>query len=361
MRLTVLLLAWALGGCAAPPTGQEALEYAAENAALDVLRRPAAGVAVGVARDGEVIYESTWGLASAEDSVPLTPAHPHQIASLTKQFTAAAVLRLVDQGRMALDDPIQRYLPAFETDGHTVTIHHLLNHTSGIPSYTGVFGMDAVPEAVLVDSIQQLPFDFPPGEGYSYNNSGYYLLGLVLEAATGMPYEEHMQAALFGPLGLTSTRYCGHGAPVPVGHAEGQGGLVPEVLPDMSYPGAAGGLCSTVGDLLRWQHALATGQVVSPASYARMTTPAAVPGVDDMIYGYGLSTGSVRGHPVIRHGGGIPGFNTFLAYYPEERLGIAVLVNTSQGGAQLMEEAIARALLEGAVEASAVGERGVGG
>jgi CubicO group peptidase (beta-lactamase class C family) len=270
-----------------------------------------------------------------------------QIGSLTKQFTAAAVLKLVEQGEISLDGHIQRYLADFDTQGHEVAMRHLLNHTSGIRSYTAIFEDDVVPREAVLDTIQKHPFDFAPGEQYAYNNSGYYLLGVIIEAVTGVSYAEHMQETVFEPLGLEATRYCGYGAaPVPVGHVATGSRLEPAALEDISYPGAAGGLCSTAGDLLDWQEALVSGRVMTPDAYRMMVTPTVLGTGDTIGYGFGLGIGSFDDHAAVYHGGGIPGFNAYLAYYPEDRLGVAVVANTTSTPVGEIEEAVARAALD---------------
>lgn len=341
-----------LPGCAgaqqpADSAADAAVATVADSIVAELLKTPVAGVAVAVARGDRVVLRKAWGWADVEARTPLTLSDAHQIGSLTKQFTAAAILQLVEQGRLSLDDPIQKFLPGFDTKGHTVTIHHLLNHTSGIRSYTAIYGMNPVPRATLIDTIQKHPFDFPPGARFLYNNSGYYLLGPILEAVTGMPYAQYVEETLFEPLGLRSTSYCGFaGEPIPVGYARASQALTSAQLSDMEFPGAAGGLCSTADDLLRWQRALVSGRVVRPETYTRMTTPATLTSGAPMTYAYGLSTGRVLERPVIAHGGGIPGFSTFMSWYPADSLGIVVLVNTSPGFPERIEQAIARAAFD---------------
>ncbi|MGH7577579.1 MAG: serine hydrolase domain-containing protein, partial [Longimicrobiales bacterium] len=150
---------------------------------------------------------------------------------------------------------------------------------------------------------------------------------MILEAVTGVPYAQHLRERIFEPLGLVSTSYCGHeGREVPVGYTPGDNGLTTARLPDMAFPGAAGGLCSTVEDLLVWQRALVTGDVVGADSYERMTMPASLESGEPMTYGYGLGVDELEGERRIVHGGGIPGYNTYLSYYPADSLGIVVLV-----------------------------------
>ncbi|MGH7481448.1 MAG: serine hydrolase domain-containing protein [Longimicrobiales bacterium] len=341
-----LLPALPADASAQQPGDSATIAQVADSIAAEVMDSPVAGVAVAVARGGDVVFQKAYGLGDVADGEPLSLADPHQIGSLTKQFTAAAILSLVEDGRIALDDPVQSYLPDFDTQGHTVTIHHLLNHTSGIRSYTSIYGMNPVPEPVLLDTLQVHPFDFAPGEDFLYNNSGYYLLGLVLEAVTGASYDRYMEDEFFEPLGMESTSYCGYGGEeIPVGYSPGPEGLDTALLSDMEFPGAAGGLCSTVDDLLTWQRALVAGDVVTPASYATMTTPAVLASGDTTDYGYGLGVGMLEEHPIVAHGGGIPGYSTYLSYYPGADLGIAVLVNTAPGNPGRVEDAIARAAL----------------
>lgn len=343
---TALLLLAPIAGVAQQPLDSAAIAHVADSVAAEVLKSPVAGIAIAVAHGEDVVFRRAYGLADVEAREPLTLEDPHQIGSLTKQFTAAAVMQLVEQGRIGLDDPIQEYLPEFDTQGRTVTIEHLLNHTSGIRSYTSIFGMNPVSREAVLDTLQTHPFDFEPGERYLYNNSGYYLLGLVLEAVTGRPYAEYVEDRLFEPLGMEATSYCGFGGePIPEGYSPGSEGLEVTVLSDLEFPAAAGGLCSTVEDLLEWQHALITGDVVGAETYRRMTTPAVLTTGDTTSYGFGLGVGELEGRDQVAHGGGIPGFNTFMSYYPADSLGVVVLVNTSPGHPGRVEQAVTRAAL----------------
>ncbi|MGH7577533.1 MAG: serine hydrolase domain-containing protein [Longimicrobiales bacterium] len=344
--VAALMLLPVMAAAQVQPGDSATIAAVADSIAAEVLKAPVAGVAIGVARGDDVVFSKAYGLSDVAADAPLTLDDDHQIGSLTKQFTAAAVMQLVEQGRIALDDPIQKHLPDFDTQGHTVTIHHLLNHTSGIRSYTAIYGMNPVPRETVLDTIQKHAYDFTPGERFLYNNSGYYLLGPILEAVTGMPYAGYLRGQIFEPLGMESTSYCGYeGREVPVGYAPGDNGLTTAVLSDMEFPGAAGGLCSTVSDLLAWQRALVTGEVASASSYERMTTPASLESGETMTYGYGLGMGELEGERRIAHGGGIPGYNTYLSYYPADSLGIVVLVNTTPGHTGRIEDAVARAAL----------------
>jgi len=197
----------------------------------------------------------------------------------------------------------------------------------------------------LVAFIKDEPFDFAPGERFLYNNSGFYLLGMIIGEASGETYREYLNAHLFGPLDLAGSSYCDE-RPIIRGRAEGYQVVGGELLNDeylsMNQPGAAGALCSTVVDLLSWTSALRTGGVVSAASYRQMTTPGTLNNGSATGYAFGLGVGELQGHPSVSHGGGINGFNTMLAHYPEEDLDIVVLSNTAGGHPSRMAETIAK-------------------
>jgi CubicO group peptidase (beta-lactamase class C family) len=258
-------------------------------------------------------------------------------------------MQLVEAGEMGLGDLMTDYLPDYPMQGHQVTIRHLLTHTSGIKSYTGMeswrpkMRLDLTDEE-LVAIFGPEPFDFAPGERYLYNNSGYYLLGVIIGEASGEPYRDYLNAHLFGPLGLAGSSYCDE-RPIVPRRAEGYELVGGELLNDeplsMNQPGAAGALCSTVVDLLSWTRALRAGRVVSAASYEEMTTPATLDGGAATSYGFGLALGSLVGHPSVSHGGGINGFNTMLAHYPDADMDVVVLSNTPGGHVNRVAETIA--------------------
>jgi len=341
-------------GASAQEPDRSRLEAVADSMAAAALAQPVTpGVSVAVARSGEIVFARGYGHADVELDVPASPRTVYRIGSITKQFTAALVMRLVEAGRLSLDDPLSRFLPDFPRGGE-VTVRHLLNHTSGIKSYTGldeanwatIFRHDLTHDE-LIDLFDELPFDFEPGAEYRYNNSAYYLLGVVLERAAGEPYAEQVEG-LAGDLGLDRTEYCGN-AEIIRGRAEGyryeDGALRNAAFLSMEVPGAAGALCSTVLDLVRWTHLLTTGRVVEPSSFEEMTTPAVLTTGDTTAYGYGLGLGELEGHRKISHGGGINGFTSAMAHYPDRDLTIAVLTNAEGGQPARIEEALARTAL----------------
>lgn len=331
----------------------------ATTAAIDSIVRaavrsePIAGVSIAVVRGRDTIVAKGYSYADLENRVPATAETVYRVGSVTKQFTAAAVMRLVEADELRLDDELTDHLPEYPDAGHRVTIRHLLNHTSGIKSYTELAGfwekqrLDLSNEE-LIDLFAEEAFDFAPGDDYAYNNSGYYLLGVIIEKVTGDAYADHLRQRLFEPLGLEATRYC-RNRPIIPNRAEGYGVEDGEFVNDdylsMNLPGAAGALCSTALDLIAWSRALHHGAVVAPDSYERMTTPTTLSNDSTVDYGFGLGIRELEGHAKIAHGGGINGFSTFLAHYPEDDLSIAVLANTQGVNAGRIEDRIARRVL----------------
>jgi D-alanyl-D-alanine carboxypeptidase len=302
------------------------------------------GIAVLVARGDKVLFRGARGRASVELDVPLSPDHVFRIGSVTKQFAAAGLLRLIDEGKVALDDPLSKFLPDYP-NGDAITIAQLLNHTSGIRSYTSIPGhMDQeirrdLTTAELIDVFKDEPVDFAPGEGWSYNNSGYVLVGAVIEKASGMPWFRWLDRTLFEPLALSHTQV-GAGRGVVPNLASGYS-LAGETVStaaflSMTQPHAAGALLSTVDDLWRWNRALHQGKVLSPESYRRMTTPEGKAATAGDGYGYGIQVGTVRGRTAYGHGGGIFGFLSHLTYVPGDDISVVVLRNADgEGGEQV--------------------------
>jgi CubicO group peptidase (beta-lactamase class C family) len=311
---------------------------------------PVAALGIGVKRGDQLLLARGYGLADVENGVAATSETVHRIGSITKQFTAAAVMQLVEQGAIELEAPMTDYLPDFPVQGHVVTIRHLLTHTSGIKSYTSLetwqpkMRLDLTDDE-LVALFQDEPFDFAPGERFLYNNSGYYLLGMIVEAASGQTYREYLNEHLFGALGLTGSSYCDE-RPIIPRRAEGYEIVDGELMNDsplsMNQPGAAGALCSTIVDMLSWASALRAGDVVSHASYEQMTTPFTLNDGSATGYGFGLGVGELDGHTRISHGGGINGFNTMLAHYPDAGLDVVVFANTNGPFAGDVAEVVAR-------------------
>ena len=347
----VLVAAPLLSGSAQQPsraTLQRTIDSLVTSALAD---GPVAGMSVAVVRGRDTIVMKGYGFSDLENDVRATAQTVYRIGSITKQFTAADVLRLVEEGKVSLDDSIGKHLPTLPAAWRGVPVRQLLNHTSGIPSYTNAGPRWAtrmrldLPHDTLIGIVANDSMDFPVGSRWRYNNTGYYLLGMLIERVTGRSYSEGLRDRIFTPLGLRSTVYCDT-RPIIKHRAQGyivsNRSLVNADPLSMGQPFAAGSLCSTVGDLVAWQRALAGGRVIKPASYDAMITPeGAAVGVH---YGYGLARDTVFGHQRVLHGGGINGFNASGHYYPDDSVSIVVLGNTNGPQVDRLADNIARAV-----------------
>ena len=282
-----------------------------------------------VSQQGKVVLSKGYGFANLEWEVPNSPATKFRLGSITKQFTAASILLLEERGKLKVEDPVKKYMADAPAAWDKVTIFHLLTHTSGIPSFTSfpdyasTEAAPATPEK-LVARFRDKPLEFQPGEKWNYSNSGYVLLGYLIEKTSGQSYSEFVQQNIFTPLGMKDSGYDSNSTVIAhraSGYAPGADGPVNAGFIHMSIPFSAGSLYSTTEDLLRWEQGLFGGKLLSAASLAKMTTPF------KQDYAFGLAVSTNHGHKVIEHGGGIEGFNTHLAYYPEDKLVVAVLGN----------------------------------
>ena len=353
MTALLLLLASLLPQTSATTTAQDAARVdAIVQEALG--GEGAVGISVAVMRGDETVYAKAHGLAELEFAARADAETLFRIGSITKQFTAAAILKLSERGELSVDDPLTRFLPDYPTHGREITLRHLLTHTSGVHCYTEL-GREwelvqarELSDAELVALWKDRPLDFAPGERWSYSNSGYYLLGMVIAKVTGRSYAEFLRETFFEPLELTRTRYDSNGEVIPnraQGYGFGDGALWNDRLLGMSQPGAAGGLISTAGDLVRWQRALVTGRVVTPESYLEMTTPYMLASGRETGYGMGLQLDTRAGEECVWHGGAIPGFNSVLLYFPGAELAVAVLSNSQGLRADALGLQLAEALL----------------
>ncbi len=299
------------------------------------------GVAVAVVRDGSVVFEQGHGLANLEWNEPLAPDSVLALGSLTKPFTAQAVLLLELGGKLRIEDSVVAYLPNLDWLDPSITIAYLLTHTSGIANYVTQPGFweragrqDHTP-AELADHIGSFKPDFPPGTAYSYSNSGYHLLGMLIESVSGQPYDQYLRAAIFEPLHMTASRYLWHDEVVP---RRAGGYELPEARqPQQAYlrapylsstlTGPAGGLGSTLQDLITWDAALREHRLLPAEVESRQRTPVALR--DGRLVGYGLGWGlsEYRGHAVVHHAGGVPGFSSFFGRFMDDGLTIIALSN----------------------------------
>jgi CubicO group peptidase (beta-lactamase class C family) len=304
-----------------------------------------------VARGGKIILTKGYGMANYELGVPNTPDIKFRLGSVTKQFTAMAILQLEEQGKLKVTDTVQSIFPDYP-GGDKITIHHLLTHTSGIPSLTEFPDYPktmALPSTTLqtVARFKDMPLEFAPGERFSYSNSGYILLGAVIEKVTGRSYEDFVDENIFKLLGMKNSGY-DHASTILKNRASGYefpgDGMANASYIDMSIPHAAGALYSTVGDLYIWDRALYTDTLISEADKTRMFTPFL------NNYAYGWMTGSLAGHKNIRHSGGINGFTTDISRFPDDDACVIVLNNFSTGYTREISDALAGILFGQAVE-----------
>lgn len=344
--IPVIAAALFMLGCATPPAPAPADQAASRPAVVAVAEDPLAvksreivqayadrnefSGTVLVAKDGKPVYRQGFGYANRELDVQMKPEHLLRLGSITKQFTAASIMQLVEQGKVSVNDPIGKYFAAAPASWSGITVEHLLTHRSGIPSYTELEGffetqstIPLTPEGVVALT-SDMPLEFEPGAKFNYNNTGYILLGIVIEKASGVGYADYMQQHIFAPLGMTRSGYDVSKVVLP-GRASGYGiedGVwVNSDYISMTLPYAAGSLYSTVDDLLIWEEAFFGGKVVSPASLAAMFTD------HGDGYGYGIGPDDLEGHKALRHSGGIPGFSTDMARFPDDGLTVIVLSN----------------------------------
>ncbi|MGH7664139.1 MAG: serine hydrolase domain-containing protein [Gemmatimonadaceae bacterium] len=318
-----------------------------------------AGVSVLVARDSLIMHRGGYGLASVELAVGITPNTRFRLGSITKQFTSMAVLMLVNEGVLALDDRVAEFFPGFPAPGRDATIEHLLTHTSGIHSYTSMptwpprWREDMTPDEVI-DMFRDEPADFQPGEDWRYSNSGYVLLGAIIEKVSGLSYPVFLDQRIFTPLGMTSTGYDITDEIIrnrAAGYATAPDGTLRNAAYlSMTQPLAAGGLYSSVNDLARWHEALQGKHLISPALYERMYSPVRLNDGSTRPYGFGWGVTEFDGLPSLAHGGGINGFSSFILRIPEERLMVVVLSNLQS----FATGALARRITEEALSAAPV-------
>jgi len=306
-----------------------------------------------VAESGKVIFKKGFGPANIEWNIPNKPDTKFRLGSITKQFTSMLILQLVEHGKIDLQGKLSDYLPYYRKDtGSQVTIHHLLTHSSGIPSYTGIsnfydISRDPYPVEEFVKKYCSGDFQFEPGSKYAYNNSGYFLLGAIIEKITGKTYEEVVSENIFLPLGMENSGYDRHGPIIPnraSGYSNSYEGYTNAPYLDMSLPYAAGSLYSTVEDLYLWDQALYTEKLLS----AKMKELIFTPYIANYGYGWGIRQKSLPDSKAkltsISHGGGINGFSTWIERLVDEKHLIVLLNNTPGANLGQMSDSIIRIL-----------------
>jgi CubicO group peptidase (beta-lactamase class C family) len=274
-----------------------------------------------VARGSQVLFSKGYGSANLEWDVPNTPHTKFRLGSVTKQFTAASILLLEERGKLSVGDLVKKYLPDAPAAWDKITIFHVLTHTAGLPNFTGFpdyakLEPFAAKPTELVARFRDKLLDFEPGEKWSYSNSGYVLLGYLIEKITGDTYEKFVSENVFTPLGMKDSGYDSNFAVIPrraVGYVAGSNGYQHAGFIHMSIPHGAGALYSTTEDPLKWEQGLFGGKLLQAASLEKMTKPF------KNNYAFGLQVDTAGGHKVIEHGGGIEGFNTELGAWRQER------------------------------------------
>lgn len=341
----ILSLVVALVGAPALPA-DERTDLGAELDALFAEAYPAGepGAAVLVRKGGDAILRKGYGMADLELGVPMAPDMVFRLGSITKQLTAAAILLLAEEGKLSLDAPLGDVLPDYDGPAARVTIHQLLTHTGGVPSYTDVpeyasrMREDVTPES-MIERFREKPLDFEPGTDWHYSNSGYFLLGAVIEELSGESYEGFVEGRIFEPLGMHKTRYGKVSEIVPdrvEGYQGASGSYQNAAYLSMTQPYSAGSLLSTVDDLARWDEVLGTDELLPAALRERLWTPAELADGRSTGYGYGFIVNDYQGHRIVQHGGGINGFATALLRIPDpgQDAGIFVAVLSNNPSAQ---------------------------
>jgi len=338
LALTLFVLsALAAPAVAAPRADDEALAKRIDAVMSEVYKPGEPGAAVIVRKDGRTIFRKGYGMADLELGVPVEPDMVFRLGSITKQFTAVSVLMLAAEGKLALGDPITKYLPDVPTGGKTITVEHLLTHTSGIKSYTNMeewlqmWRKDMTPGEIIGLS-KDKPLEFDPGTRWNYNNTGYVILGALIEKVSGETYEGFVTAHIFAPLGMKHSHYGNVEPVIPrrvPGYQMGKDGFVNAPYLSMTQPYAAGSLLSSVDDLAVWSDAVFSGKLVGKEWLDKAFTPYRLADGESSGYGYGWFVANDRGHLSIEHGGGINGFTSYEMTFPADGLFIGILTNAA--------------------------------
>ena len=312
------------------------------------------GVAVIVTKNGDTLYKQARGLANIELQVPIKTDTVFRLGSITKQFTGAAIMMLVEQGKLSLSDDLHKYVPDFPTEGNKVTIKHLLTHTSGIANYTQdakIMAKESKTPTTLDAMIKRFaehPMALKVGEANRYSNTAYVLLGKIIEVASGKTYAEFIEQDIFAKLGMKNSRFGGLQI-IPnraSGYSQSENGYVNAEYLDMMWPHAAGSLLSTVDDLNIWFKSLRNGELISKKGYQLMTSAVKLNDGSMSNYGFGLGMFKFNKYDGIGHGGGIHGFVTNALYIPSEDLYVAVLNNYDSGNPGEIARMLAAVALE---------------
>jgi CubicO group peptidase (beta-lactamase class C family) len=318
---------------------------AADSIAAAAIAEGVPGLSIAV-RKGDLTFARAYGLFDREAGIPVRTDTVFSTGSLTKQFTAAAIVQLADEGKLSIDDKARKFLPELDQRFDAITIRHLLHHTSGLREYVSQLTSVTAPKTRQeIFAMITGPPKFPAGSEFDYSNSGYYLLGVIIERTSGQTYEHYLHDTLLTPMGLFSTSFSGETGPPPRGYTVNSGGTVtPDSVVDPSLLYANGSVCSTASDLVRWNTSLVASPLYTRMIGDRVPAYTALLGAE---YGYGLIIDTFEGHARVYHGGGQPGFTSRLMWFPEEKITVAVVMNLNDQHRDHVEEvadAIARSL-----------------
>lgn len=287
-----------------------------------------------IAKNGKVIYQKAFGKANLELDVNLTPENIFQIGSMTKQFTAISILILEEQGKLNINDKVSKYIPDYPS-GDSITLHHLLTHTSGIKDFNKMKTLKDISQKemtpkMMVDFFKNEPVDFKPGEKFDYNNSGYVILGYIIEIVSGETYEEFINKYIFQKAGMKNSYYATDRQIIPKrasGYQKKEYGYVNKTIISYSIPFSAGSLMSTTGDMLKWQQALSHNLLLKNKQVEKAFSTYQLNNKDSFTYGYGWHIKKLNGTPIREHGGSIFGYKSMGLYVPSEDLYVIGLTN----------------------------------
>lgn len=287
-----------------------------------------------ISRNGNVIYKKAFGLANLELNVPMETDNVFEIGSMTKQFTAISILMLLENGQLNLDDKITKFIPDYPANGHKITIHHLLTHTSGVKDFTRIKGLNAISKkdltpAELIDFFKNEPIDFLPGEKFKYNNSGYAILGYIIEIITGESYADFVEERIFKELEMTASQYASHREVIhnrASGYQNKEGYMNSREI-SFTLPYSSGSLMSTVNDMFIWQEAIKNNLLISKETTEKAFTNYTLNSGESINYGYGWHIKEKNGIHVREHGGSIFGFKSMGVYLPDADIYVIGLNN----------------------------------
>ena len=294
----------------------------------------APGATFLISKNGNIVYEKAFGLANLELNVPMETENVFEIGSMTKQFTAVSILMLMEKGQLNLDDEITRFIPDYPVNGHKITIHHLLTHTSGIKDFTRIKGLNDISTkdltpAELIDFFKNEPVDFLPGENFKYDNSGYIILGYIIETITGQSYADFVEEHIFKKLEMSASQYASHKEVIQnraSGYQKKKAYINSREI-SFTLPYASGSLMSTVGDMFTWQEAIKNNLLISKETTVKAFTNYTLNNGERINYGYGWHIKEKNGIQTREHGGSIFGFKSMGVYLPDADIYVIGLNN----------------------------------